>query len=95
MVKVIWTPAAIEDLEEIADYIAKDSVKYAYRQILKILDRVTVLEDYPRIGRVVPEIKSEIIRELIEGNYRIVYKIVNSSRIDIIRVIHGARLLKI
>ena len=74
MGKIIWTEIAIEDLKLIHEYISKDSKSYADRCIEKIINRVTQLENFPKAGRVVPEFASEVIRELIEGNYRIVYK---------------------
>lgn len=72
MVKVIWTDFAIEDLKSIHDYIAQDSKAYASRFIEKIIQRVDQLEMHPKSGRIVPEFNLDTIRELIEGNYRIV-----------------------
>ena len=93
MVKVIWTEIAIEDIRLIHEYISKDSKRYADRFIEKIINRVTQLENFPRSGRVVPEFDSELLRELIEGNYRIVYKI-TSDQVAVVRVHHAARQLK-
>ncbi len=94
MVKVIWTDFAIEDLKSIHDYIALDSKTYASKFIEKIIQRIDQLEKHPKSGRVVPEFNSETLRELIEGNYRIVYK-VNTDHIGIVRIQHSARQLKI
>jgi addiction module RelE/StbE family toxin len=94
MVKVIWTEIAIEDLKLIHDYISKDSRFYADRFVQKLIKRVDQLENFPKPGRVVPEFNSEIIRELIEGNYRIIYKISDQNNIGIIRIHHAARQLK-
>jgi addiction module RelE/StbE family toxin len=93
MVKVTWTEYAIEDLRLIHEYISKDSKRYADRFVEKLFERVDQLESFPKSGRVVPEFNSVSIRELIEGNYRIVYKI-TSSQVAIIRVHHAARQLK-
>ena len=92
MVNLIWTEIAIEDLRLIHEYISIDSKVYADRFIGKIINRVDQLESFPKSGRVVPEFNSKIIRELIEGNYRIVYKI-NSDNISIVRIHHSARRL--
>jgi plasmid stabilization system protein ParE len=46
------------------------------------------------MGRVVPEFSVEDIRELLEGNYRIIYRIETDDKIGIVRVHHSARLLK-
>jgi toxin ParE1/3/4 len=93
MVKIIWTEFAIEDLKLIHEYISKDSKVYGDRFIQKMISRVDQLESNPQSGRVVPEFNTEMIRELIEGNYRIIYKI-NSDVVGIIRVHHSARQLK-
>ena len=93
MVKVIWTDFAIEDLRSIHDYIAQDSKIYASRFVEKIILRIDQLETHPKSGRIVPEFNIETIRELIEGNYRIVYKI-NKNHIGIVRIHHSASQLK-
>jgi toxin ParE1/3/4 len=74
MVTVSWTELALDDLKSIHEYISKDSVVYAKRMVDKIISRVDQIEKFPKSGRVVPEFENENIRELIEGNYRIVYK---------------------
>jgi toxin ParE1/3/4 len=51
------------------------------------------LEEFPKSGRVVPDFDTENVRELIEGNYRIIYEI-KPDHIGIIRIHHAARLLK-
>jgi toxin ParE1/3/4 len=94
MVEITWTPFALEDLQSIYDYIAQDSPTYAIRFIDKLVDRVDVLIDNTNIGRIVPEFENELIRELIEGNYRIIYKINSITEIAIIRIHHSARILK-
>jgi len=93
MVKVIWTEFAIEDLRSIHSYISQDSKVYADRFIDKIVTRVEQLEIHPQSGRVVPEFNIGTLRELIEGNYRIIYKI-NSDSVGVVRVHHSARQLK-
>ncbi len=93
MVKVLWTELALTDLKSIHEYISKDSKSYADKFIDKIIGRVDQLEAFPKSGRKVPEFDSEIIRELIEGNYRIVYKI-NIDHIGIARIHHSARQLR-
>ncbi len=93
MVKVIWTEFALEDLRAIHEYISQDSKVYADKFIEKLIDRVNQLENFSKSGRSVPEFNSETIRELIEGNYRIVYKI-NPDHIVVVRIHHSARQLK-
>jgi toxin ParE1/3/4 len=93
MVKIIWTDFAIDDLRSIHNYISLSSKVYADRFIEKLIHRVDQLENYPESGRIVPELNNETIRELIEGNYRIVYKI-KPDHIGIVRIHHSARLLE-
>ena len=94
MVKIVWTEISIEDLKEIFDFIADDSVRYAKITTQKIYQKVQELIVNPYFGRIVPEFNDKFIRELIEGNYRIIYKIKNEMQVDILRVFHTARLLK-
>jgi toxin ParE1/3/4 len=94
MAEVIWTQIAKEDLQDIYDYISLDSEVYALRVIDKIVERTEILSKHPMTGREVPEFGQKEIREVIEGNYRIVYYLEDADKIQIIRVHHGARLLK-
>ncbi|MFN8415064.1 MAG: type II toxin-antitoxin system RelE/ParE family toxin [Cytophagaceae bacterium] len=90
MVKIEWSLYAYEDLESIFNFIAKDSIFYANRQVEVLVSRVEILEAFPQSGRIVPEFNNELIRELIEGNYRVVYKI-QKDFISILRVHHAAK----
>jgi toxin ParE1/3/4 len=93
MVKIVWTDLAIEDLKSIHEYISIDSKFYADRFIAKLISRVNQLANHPQSGRMVPEFGKEDIRELIEGNYRIIFRI-GIDHIGVVRVHHSARLLK-
>ena len=83
MAKLNWTPQSRNDLIAIAEFIALDSSKFARIQIQRIRYRAKQASKFPNSGRVVPEMDDESIRELIIGNYRIIYRIVSKSRIDI------------
>ncbi len=85
---------AIDDLKTIHSYIAKDSKVYADRFVEKLISKIDQLENFPLSGKMVPEFGQESIRELIEGSYRIVYKI-NPDHVGIARVHHTSQLLKI
>ncbi len=97
MAKIIvrLTTTAFADLDEIEEYISRDSPSIARRFIEKILSRLSQLENFPNSGRIVPEFADESLRELIEGKYRIVYKLNAGQVIVILRVVHGARLLEL
>lgn len=93
MVEINWTPQAIYDIESIAEFIARDSEKYAVIQTSKFFEAVEILIKHPKAGRSVPELSDDLIREIIIGNYRIVYKIVNDELVDILTIHHSKRLL--
>jgi len=95
MARLNWTDQALVDLVNIADFIAKDSVKYAKITISRIRIASRQLKNYPSIGRTVPESATENIRELILGNYRIIYCIVSIEHIDILTVHHSAMRLDV
>jgi toxin ParE1/3/4 len=88
-----WSPEAVEDLESIAEYIGKDSQYYAKAVVNKILNSTQNLGAFPYIGRMVPEISNENIRERFVYSYRLIYKI-EEIEILIVAVIHGKRLLE-
>jgi len=94
MAKLIWTDQAIEDLENIGNYIAENSERYARITIEKIFSRTKILESFPQVGRIVPEKNEQNVRELIEGNYRIIYEIIPEQAIYILTVYHSTRELK-
>lgn len=91
--EVKWSPEAIEDIESIAEYIARDSEYYARSVVTEILDIGRKISEDPLIGRVVPELSNENIRERFVYSYRVVY-LIESSVITIVAVIHGKRLLE-
>ena len=93
MVKINWTSQAKNDLISIAEYIAKDSQKFAKIQIKIIRSRTNQLIKFPNSGRIVPEISDPEIREIIIGNYRLIYRTVSDQQIDILAVHHSARKL--
>ncbi len=94
MAQINLSPSALNDLKSIFDYISNDSVFYAEKVIDKILGKITVLASNSKIGKKVREFDNESIRELLEGNYRIIYRIENEDEISVVRIYHGARLLK-
>ena len=93
MVKVVWTDSAIHDLNDIGEYIAKDSERYAQLTVERLFNSIDILESHPLSGKMVPEFENDKIRELIRFNFRIVYKVVDNYRIDIISVHRCERLI--
>ena len=93
MVKISWTQLAVQDLEDIREFIAQDSEKYAVITINKIFLSADNLQEYPELGRMVPEIGVPKIRELIIGNYRLIYNLKSKEELDILRIYSSLRHL--
>ncbi len=93
MVKVVWTQRALYDLEDIGEYISKDSIKYAKLTLEKLMDTAALIAKNPLIGRIVPESNDVSIREVIKGSYRVIYQIREEHSVFILTVFHSARLL--
>ena len=93
MAQISWTKKSLKDLRAINDYISLDSSFYAARFISKLISRVDQLVEFPESGRMVPEKNVHEIRELIEGNYRIFYRLLK-EKITILRIHNAARRIK-
>ncbi len=89
MGKIYWSIIARRSLQEIADYIATDSPFYAVNFVERILAQVDKLNEFPEIGRVVPEFQCNNLRELLFQNYRIVYRI-KEKHVFIVAVSHSS-----
>jgi toxin ParE1/3/4 len=94
MAEIKWTDQSLNDIENIAEFIAKDSEYYASVQVNRFFEETEILHQFPYSGRIVPEINNKDVREIISGNYRIIYKIVSSDRIDILTVHNSNRMIK-
>jgi toxin ParE1/3/4 len=88
--KLQWTVPAVDDLECIRNYIARDSELYAAGFVDKVLAAVDTLEFFPELGRRVTETNAKNVRELLFQNYRVVYRI-HAETIQILTIIHGSR----
>ncbi len=93
--RVIWARRARGDLREIYDYIARDSKRYAQAQVQRIQETAARPGRHPRIGRPVPEFPEEQWRELLEGSYRIIYRLSSDeTEVRILAIVHGRRVLR-
>lgn len=88
---VIWTEPARDNLRQIYDYIAEDSIYYAQEVISCIIEKTEPLDNFPAIGRIVPELMNENIRELFIYSYRIIYEICPDNNIAVLAIIHAKR----
>ena len=92
--KLIWSPLALDRASEIIDYISLDNPSAAKRWLNTVFDKVEQLISSPEIGRIVPEISDSNFREIIYGNYRIIYRI-EPTNIAILTILHGKQILPI
>ena len=92
MVEIEWSPSAENDLNEIIDFIAQDSLEYALSFYEQTREKVENLTQFPKMGRIVPELDDPNIRELILRNYRLIYRILG-EKVQIVRLFHGSRVL--
>ncbi len=90
MGQVIWSPSSLEDVEEIARYIARDSSDQAALFVTRLIEAAGRLASFPCSGRVIPEIGNHDCREITYGAYRIMYRVVGEDA-WITGIVHGAR----
>ena len=93
MVEVRWTDQALQDIDAIAEFISRDSERFAEIQVQRFFDTEPMIQNQPLAGRIVPEVNDASLREIVQGNYRIIYRIISQHRIDVITVHHSSRLL--
>ena len=90
--KLIWSPAARDDLHNIIVFIARDNPNRAMSFGYELISETDRLQEFPELGRRVPEYGNDIIREIIFRPYRIVYRINHERKLcQITRVWHSAR----
>jgi toxin ParE1/3/4 len=92
--KLVWTSSELSDLDAIHAYIARDSAQYAARFLGRLVRAVEILEKYPELGPVVPELSGKSIRQLVFHNYRVLYH-VGVDRVSILTVVHAGRDLSL
>jgi plasmid stabilization system protein ParE len=91
-VKVVWSESSEFDLDDLYDYIAKDSPIYAEQFVDRILEEVGKVALSPRIGRIVPETQRDDIRERMLQSQRIIYMIDDVNEvISVLALIHVRR----
>ena len=80
--QVLWTHTAQQDLTEIVDYIAQDSIADALAILQKLETKAALLITLPNRGRIVPELLHTGIsqyRELVNAPWRIIYRVENKQ----------------
>lgn len=90
--KLIWSPAARDDLHDIVVFIARDNPNRAMSFGYELISETDRLREFPELGRIVPEYRNDDIRELVFRPYRIVYRVIHDEKLcEIARVWHSAR----
>jgi toxin ParE1/3/4 len=90
--RIVWTQEAISDLESARDYIARTSPHYGNVVAARLVEAMDRVADFPKSGRVVPELHQEDTREVIHGLYRIVYRLLDEDRVaEVLTVFRASR----
>ena len=90
--RIVWSAHAAGQLETIVEFIAAGSPAEARRFKTRVLRRVESLASHPALGGWIAEDQGRTYRELLQGNYRIIYRTTNEA-VFIVTVRHAARLL--
>ena len=90
--RIVWSSPSVQDLAELYAYIGQDSRQHAKKFLRNLRKTVESLRDFPQLGRVVPELENLSVRELLMGDYRIIYRLGPEERIEIARVRRVKRL---
>ena len=90
--KLIWSPAARDDLHDIVVFIARDNPNRAMSFGYELISETDRLQEFPLLGRIVPEYRNDNLREIIFRRYRIVYRVKHDIKFcEIARLWHSAR----
>jgi toxin ParE1/3/4 len=91
--RVTWTDQALDDLDAICLFVARDAPRYAEIVAARVFRATDRLSQFPRSGRIVPEVGRDDIREVIVQSYRVIYRL-RTDEVEILTVHHGARPLE-
>ena len=94
MARIIWTEPALNELDEIADYISLDNPLAAKNLVRSAFNRVEHLESHPKSGKIVGEFDYSVYREIVLPPCRIFYRQENEM-VFIIHVIREEQLLRL
>jgi len=77
--KLVWSPAARDDLHDIVVFIARDNPNRAMSFGYELISEMDRLQEFPELGRIVPEFRNGFIREILFRLYRIVYRVITNE----------------
>lgn len=90
-----YTTRFVHELDEQADYLAQYSTTRASLMVNRVFRQLDLLRQHSQLGRVVPEFRSEKVRELLYRQYRIIYRLVSAEWIDVLAFQTGLRPLQL
>jgi len=90
--EIVLTDRFLTRVEECTDYIALDHIPTAIKWAEGVFEHCQKLSDQPESERIVPEFRRPEIRELIHGNYRLVYEL-KTNQIDMLTIWHTRQML--
>jgi len=94
MTPILWSPKSLRDLDAIEGYVAQFNPVAARRLVQKLIRRTDRLQLFPLSGGCIPEDERSVYRQVLQGNYRAIYRYdTNANQVLIVTVIHAARLL--
>jgi toxin ParE1/3/4 len=93
MAEVIWTSPALDDLNDIAEYIALSHIPVAIKLVKKVFDNISRLENHPESGKIPQELINLNYREVNVNPCRIFYK-VDIDKVYIMHVMRQERDLR-
>ncbi|MEX2173493.1 MAG: type II toxin-antitoxin system RelE/ParE family toxin [Pirellulaceae bacterium] len=93
MARIVWTMRAADEFAEAIEYVERQAPAAARRLAQRMMQRIRSLRRFPQSGGFVPEDDSQRYREVIEGNYRIIYRL-ESDAVVVMSIYHAARLLR-
>lgn len=88
--QVEWSDFARDDLDNLVEYISRDSTFYARQFGEKVVLATRRLRDFPESGRRIPEADDDNLREIIVQGYRVMYRF-EADAVLILAVMHGSR----
>lgn len=92
--KVKYSPAAVDDMDEIFSYISKDDVSAAENLLQKLDQQISNLENFPEMGSVLSEDEYLLVqrgyRFIVVQPYLVFYRVIQGTVI-IHRILHGRR----
>jgi toxin ParE1/3/4 len=90
--EVVWTLLATKTLNLLSNIFLRDSESYAAAVARELMAAGRSLARLSERGRIVAEYEDPAVRELIVRRYRLIYR-VRLDRVEVLRIIHGARQL--